>query len=246
MTCPFLKTMLDLQNCSTMMRSRAKTSILAPRSVKEVNNVLTGEAFSCFHSTVVGLEHNLNDKTHLTTEDTPFDEKTWGVTAADDDSMPNSIKTAMMSACLCVPAIKDLATTHHDQRFFERFFINRMCDDDAADQERLSSQAQHGWHADGDPERPFLTAVFTSCNGESDSDSVSSFQVGGAVGMSNADDGRFRAPAKASQKFRLRRRLLLVSRRPTVSASFLVILLHIASSRSNLAPFVILLSCLCI
>jgi hypothetical protein len=180
-----------------MMRSRAKTSILAPRSVKEVNNVLTREAFSSFHSTVVGLEYNLNNKTYLTAEDTPSNEKTWGVTAADDDSIPNSIKTTMMSACLCVPAIKDLATTHHDQRFFERFFINRMCDDDAADQERLSSQAQHGWHTDGDPEQPFLTVVFTLYNGESDSDSVSSFQVGGAVGMSNTDDGRFRRASKS-------------------------------------------------
>jgi hypothetical protein len=44
------------------MRSCAKTSILAPRAVKEVNNVLTGEALSSFHSTVVGLECNLKNK----------------------------------------------------------------------------------------------------------------------------------------------------------------------------------------
>ena len=71
-----------------------------------------------------------------------------------------------------------------------------MCDDDAARQERLLSQAQHGWHADGDPKQPFLTVVCTLCNGQSVSESLSAFQVGGIVGLSITDDGRFRRASK--------------------------------------------------
>jgi hypothetical protein len=135
------------------MRSSAKTSILTPRSVKEVNNVLNGDAFSALHGAVVGLDYHLQNATLLTAPDATYFEKSWGVTVADDDSTPTSMKTTMMSACLCVPAIRDIATAHRDERFFQRFFINRMCVDDAARQERLLSQAQHGWHTDGNQER---------------------------------------------------------------------------------------------
>jgi hypothetical protein len=178
------------------MRSSAKTSILTPRSVKEVNNVLNGDAFSALHGAVVGLDYHLQNVTLLSAPDATYFEKSWGVTVADDDSIPTSMKTTMMSACLCVPAIRDIATAHRDERFFQRFFINRMCVDDAARQERLLSQAQHGWHTDGDPKHPFLTVVYTLYNGQSDSESLTAFQVGGIVGLSNTDDGRFR---RASQ-----------------------------------------------
>jgi hypothetical protein len=91
------------------MRSPAKTSILTPRSIKEINNVLNGEAFSSLHGAVVGLDYNLQNATLPTAPDAAYSEKCWGVASADDDSMPT--------------------------RFFKRFFINRMCVDDAAQQE---------------------------------------------------------------------------------------------------------------
>ena len=54
------------------------------------------------------------------------------------------------------------------------------------------STAQHRWHTDSAATRAFLTVVYTVYNGISDSNAVCAVDVGGAVGMSNQDDGRFR------------------------------------------------------
>jgi hypothetical protein len=180
------------------MSVRRQTGILPPRSVTEVSKVLEGSGFSSFMSTLAGLDYKLQTRTVLNDGGTSTEEKSWGVTAAEEEDVPKILKTTMMEACLCVPLIHRLATSHRDDRFFLSFFINRMCDADAAKQERLVSKAQHGWHTDAaSGATSFLTVVYTAYNSQSDSDAFTALELGGTVGMSNLDDGRFRRASKS-------------------------------------------------
>jgi hypothetical protein len=128
----------------------------------------------------------------LNDEGTSTQEKYWGVSAVDNDHVPKILTTTMMEACLWVPLIHNLATSHPDDRLFLSFFINWMCDADLAKQDRLVSKAQHGCHTDAPGGKPsFLTVVYTAYNSQSDSEAFSALELGGTVGVSNLDDGQF-------------------------------------------------------
>ena len=155
--------------------------------------MFVGDSFNNFVASMVDLNYILQTRTVEDNFGVDSYQKSWGVTAVDHGSIPSSMKSSLMNACLRVPRIRDLATNHRDDRFFHLVFINRMCDQDTAEQERLVSTAQHGWHTDGiGGNDAFMTVVYTLYDNEQDSSALSAHEVGGIVGMSNMDDGRFR------------------------------------------------------
>ena len=75
-----------------------------------------------------------------------------------------------------------------------------MSTTDSPEQQRLCSSPQHLWHLDGNgaPDgEELLTVARTLCDDELDSEALSAWQVGGYLGLSNADDGHF-APVSST------------------------------------------------
>jgi hypothetical protein len=116
--------------------------------------------------------------------------KDWGVSICDDYSIPSLFKKKMMDTILSVDKVRLLATELRDEKCFHRIFINRMCTTDDALQQRQNDSPQHVWHTDGYGGE-LLTVILTLYNGELDSDALSAMDVGGRLGLSNADDGHF-------------------------------------------------------
>jgi hypothetical protein len=174
------------------MRTRRKTAILPPRALMEVTNVLTGPTAGPFIYSMSTFKYRLVEK-----DDQEGDKeanKDWGVTAVDEGGIPASFKSKMMETVLAVDKVKLLATELRDENFFHRIFINRMCTTDAPEQRRLCRSPQHLWHLDGNgaPDgEELLTVVYTLYDDELDSDALSAWEVGGYLGLSNADDGHF-------------------------------------------------------
>lgn len=169
-----------------------KTAKLPPRALLEVTNVLTGSTALPFIKSLTRLKYKLLKK-----DDQEGDlqaNKDWGVTVVEEDGLPASLKKKMMEIVLAVDKVKFLATELRDENFFHRIFINRMCTTDDADQQRQIDSPQHLWHTDGygaPAGEELLTVVFTLYDGELDSESLSAMDVGGFLGLSNADDGHF-------------------------------------------------------
>ena len=178
------------------MMTRREMGKLPPRSVSEINHVLDKRHFASLLSTVSSLEYRLETISASVGNGRAAD-TSWGITAVEHERVPACVQSSMMTACLPVPAVQQLSSCYRDGRFFHNIFINRMCDVDSADQQRQTSSAQHRWHTDGADDHPLLTVVYTIYNSEADSDSLSSHTVGGAVGMSNLDDGRYRRTSKS-------------------------------------------------
>ena len=178
------------------MITRRETGKLPPRSVSEVNHVLDKRSFSSLLTTLSTLEFKLETISASEGNGRAAD-TSWGIMAVSHDYVPLSVQSTMMTACLQIPAVEQLTTRYRDSRFFHSIFINRMCDVDSAVQQRQTASAQHRWHTDAADNHPLLTVVYTIYNGQSDSDSVSSYDVGGAVGMSNQDDGRYHCTSKS-------------------------------------------------
>ena len=178
-----------------MSNTRCKSGKLPPRSVSEVTSVLSPASFAPFLTSVVSLDYRLE----IPTESDPlgYGDDSWGVTAVQEDGIPDTVKYTMMEACLRVPKLQQLATDLRDERFFQGIFINRMCVEDAAQQQRQSATAQHRWHTDTAFKASFMTVVYTIYNGICDSHALTAHEVGGAVGMSHQDDGRFRRASKS-------------------------------------------------
>jgi membrane protein insertase Oxa1/YidC/SpoIIIJ len=103
----------------------------------------------------------------------------------------------MVRACLCVPTIQELATNLPIERFFHGIFINRMCDDDAAQQQRQVSSMQHHWHTDEVGNWPILTVVYMVFNSLINSTAMSALEAGEAYSMSSSDDGRFHRASRS-------------------------------------------------
>jgi hypothetical protein len=133
---------------------------LLPRLVCEVAKVLSKEDLPSFMSTLASLEYILQtSKEYGANGSTP--DVSWGVsTAVEVDSVPASVKETMMQACLRIPRTQQLATKLRDNRFFHSIFINHMCDDDAAQQQRQVSSAQHHWHTDEAGKWPLFMLVY--------------------------------------------------------------------------------------
>jgi hypothetical protein len=174
------------------MITRRKTAKLPPRALLEVTNVLTGPTAGPFIFSMSKLKYRLLKK-----DDQEGDEKAnkdWGVTVVDEGGMPASFKTTMMETVLAVDKVKLLATELRDENFFHRIFINRMCTTDDAEQQRQDDSPQHLWHLDGNGApagEQLLTVVCTLYDDELDSEALSAMDVGGRLGLSNADDGHF-------------------------------------------------------
>jgi hypothetical protein len=175
-----------------IMNLRRKTANPTPRALLEVTNVLTVATGPSIISTMSKLKFTLQKK-----DDQEGDEESdedWGVSAVNEDGIPASFKTLMMETILQVDKVKLLATDLRDENFFHRIFINRMCTTDEAKQLRQFDSPQHLWHTDGygaSEGEELLTVVLTLYNDELDSDLLSALDVGGRLGLSNADDGRF-------------------------------------------------------
>jgi hypothetical protein len=174
------------------MNTRRKSANTEPRALLEVTNVLTLATGPSIISTISNLNFTLQKK-----DDQEGDEeadKDWGVSVVNEDGLPAAFKTFMMETVLKVDKVKLLATDLRDENFFHRIFVNRMCTTDDAKQSRRSDSPQHVWHTDGygaSEDEELLTAVLTLYNDELDSDLLSAYNVGGRLGLSNADDGRF-------------------------------------------------------
>jgi hypothetical protein len=174
------------------MITRRKTAKLTPRALLEVTNVLTGPTAGPFILSMQQLNYRLLKK-----DDQEGDEKAnkdWGVTVVEEGGIPASFKTTMMEIVLAVDKVKRLATELRDENFFHRIFINRMCTTEGAKQQRQDDSPQHPWHTDGNGAtvgEQLLTVVYTLYDDELDSEALSAMDVGGRLGLSNADDGHF-------------------------------------------------------
>jgi hypothetical protein len=172
------------------MSRRRKSSNCSPRALLEVKNVFNSTTGPSLISSVINLNYVIHGK-----DDQEGDveaKKDWGVSVVEEDGISAGLKEKMMKAVLAVDKVRLLATERRDDGFFHRFFINRMSTDDAKQQLRTES-SQHVWHTDGNQtvDEQSLTCVYTLYGEELDSDSLSAYDAGGFLKLSNFDDGRY-------------------------------------------------------
>jgi hypothetical protein len=186
----FLPSPTKIQLTFLTMITRRKSSNFSPRSLLEVPNIFNSTNGPPFISLVSSLNYVVAKK--IDQEGDEVANKDWGISVVEEDGIPSSLKQTMMEAVLEVPKVRRLATDQRDDGFFHRFFINRMSTDDATQQLRTES-SQHVWHTDGDQTKgeQHLTCVLTLYGTELDSDSLSAYDAGGFLKLSNFDDGHY-------------------------------------------------------
>jgi hypothetical protein len=172
------------------MSRRRKSVHCSPRALLEVKNVFNSTTGGSLILSVNNLNYFVHEKDDQ--EGDVAAKKDWGVSVVEEEGIPADLKEMMMKAVLAVDKVRLLATEQRDEGFFHCFFVNRMSTDDAQQQLR-SESSQHVWHTDGDQtaDQQSLTCVYTLYGEELDSDSLSAYDAGGFLKLSNFDDGRY-------------------------------------------------------